>query len=166
MCRSINQKHPSHTGVAHDGRFWPALVAAAAAAFLLLGCKTHSPSQYVSPRVEGRVIDSNTHQPIAGVQVRRVTPQDEVPPMDPVKGAQLMQKAPGVHTGEDGAFALDSVRAVALFRKLNWFSVGVAFEHPGYVPLTSHFSYNNATNTPTGEPVVHTGDIQLSPLAE
>ena len=163
MYHIINQRHASSSGVTYDGRFWPTMLVAAAAAFLLLGCKT---SQYVSPRLEGRVIDKTTHQPIADVQVRRVTPEDEVPPMDPVKGAQLMQQSPAIRTGEDGTFVLDSVRAVALFRKLHWYVVSLAFEHAGYVPLTSRFSYANATNTPAGEPVVHAGDILLSPVTK
>jgi hypothetical protein len=137
-----------------------------AAVCILAGCKTHSPSQYVSPRVEGRVVDKLTHQPIAEVQVRRVTPDEKAPPMDPVKGAQLIGKAPAFHTGPDGSFVLDSVRDVALFRKLDWISVSLSFEHPGYEHLETRYSFTTATNTAAGEPVVNAGDVTLTPLAK
>jgi hypothetical protein len=133
---------------------------------MLAGCKTHSASQYISPRVEGRVIDKSTRQPIADVTIQRVTPDQEIPPMDPVKGSQLMEKKPAIRSAGDGTFVLDSVRDVALFRKLDWFSVSLSFEHPGYESLTTRYSYTNATNSPSGEPVVHAGDILLSPLAK
>jgi hypothetical protein len=137
-----------------------------AAVCMLAGCKTHSASQYISPRVEGRVIDKSTRQPIADVRVRRVTPDQEYPPMEPVKGAQVIAQPPAIRTGPDGTFVLDSIRDVALFRKLDWFSVSLSFEHPGYEPLTTRYSYTSATNTPAGEPVVHAGDILLNPLAK
>ena len=36
----------------------------------------------------------------------------------------------------------------------------------GCKPLTTRYSYTSPTNTPTGEPVVHAGDILLNPLAK
>src|SRR5439155_18731929 len=37
----------------------------------LVGCKTHSASQYVSPQVTGRVLDAESRQPLAEVKVQR-----------------------------------------------------------------------------------------------
>jgi hypothetical protein len=165
MTRITTQKIASYMRVTIDGGFWSILLVAAAAACLLLGCKTHSASQYVSPRVVGRTVDGTTHQPIADVQVRRVTPDQEHPSMDPVRGGRLIAQAPAICTGSYGAFDLDSVRSVALFQKFGWISVSLAFEHPGYEHLETRCSFTAATNTPAGEPVVNAGDVTLTPLA-
>jgi hypothetical protein len=163
MIHFTTRKHASHTVVTMDGRLACILLAVAC---VLAGCKTHSASQCVSPRVVGRVVDRSTHQPIADVQVQRVSANENIPPMDPVKGAQLIGQAPAIRTGPDGLFVLDSVRSVALFRKLDWISVSLAFEHPGYEHLETRYSFTTATNTAAGEPVVNAGDVTLTPLAK
>ena len=130
------------------------------------GCKSTSLSQYISPRVEGRVVDGQSHTPIPGVQVHRVSAHDSQMLADPQKGGQLMESAPVVvKTCQDGSFALDSERDVAFLRKVDWSSVSIAFDHPAYAPLTATYSSSNATNTATGEPLVKAGDIQLVPLS-
>jgi hypothetical protein len=127
----------------------------------LPGCKSHSPSQYISPRVEGRVLDIQTHQPIKDVQVRRITADQSYQIDDPPKGGQLMQKTAGVRSASDGTFVLESERDVALFQTLGWYSVSIAFQHPAYVGFRATYTVTEATNTAQGEPLIKTGDILL-----
>jgi hypothetical protein len=128
----------------------------------IVGCQSAAPSRYSSPRITGRVLDARTQQPIQGVQVRRVTPQD--PNADQtVKGGQSLAKSPAVRTDSDGNFVLDSERILTLFSRLGWYSVSVAFTHPNYERLTTEYTLLNATNTPSGEPLVQAGEIRLQP---
>lgn len=137
-------------------------LALALVALALTGCKSASPSQYISPRITGRVLDAKTQQPIEGVQVRRLTPPD--PNVDQaIKGGQVMQQAAAVRTGNDGTFVLVSERNLAVFRRLGWYSVSLTLAHPSYERLTTEFTLANATNTPSGEPLVRAGDIHLQP---
>lgn len=86
-------------------------------ALCLAGCQTNSPSQYVSPRVTGRVLDAQTHQPVADVQVSRVSANEDLRALDVPKGGQAMETAPAVRTGADGTFVLDSERSLTFFRR-------------------------------------------------
>ena len=132
-----------------------ALVVAMACA----GC--HSPSQYSSPRIVGRVVDERTQQPIKGVNVRRGS--DAARPMEPPKGGERMVQPPPVYTGADGEFVLQSARALAFIRRLQWYSVTLTFSHPGYERATRSYSLSDSTNTAGGEPLIQTGDITLTP---
>ena len=132
----------------------------------LAGCQTHSPSQYVAPRVTGRVLDQQTHQPIADVRVRRSGADNASPTRDTPKGGELMEQAAAVHTKADGTFRLQSVRSLAPFRNVGWYSMSLSFEHPGYERLGTNYTLANATNTLKGEPVVNTGDLLLIPRAK
>jgi hypothetical protein len=134
------------------------------AAGILAGCKTMSPSQYISPRVEGRVLDAQTHQPIAGVKVIRVV-GDAEPTVDQAPtGDQALETAPAVRSDKYGNFVLDSERDLELFRRAGWYSVSLTFQHPGCTSLTISYTLANATNSPSGEPLVKAGDILLAPL--
>ena len=135
------------------------------AACVVAGCKSTSPSQYISPRVEGRVLDAQSRQPIGGVIVRRVKPGAEAATGEVPKGAQAMAQAPDVRTGKDGAFTLASDRSLQLFRRSGWYSVAISFKHAGYASFMTNYTRANATNTPGGEPLVRTGDILLVPLS-
>jgi hypothetical protein len=144
-------------------------LAAGALALLVLagsgaGCKTHSPSPYVSPRITGRVLDGQTHQPIKNVRVRRVSPEPSNRIDDPPKGGQVMERTPTVRTAADGTFVLESERSLVLLRTVGWYAVSVSFSHPAYAPLTTNYTLVQATNTPSGEPLVKAGDIVLKPL--
>jgi hypothetical protein len=121
------------------------------------GC--HSPSQYTSPRVTGRVLDEETKRPIKGVQVRRTS--DAPRPMEPPKGSEIMMQEPSVFTRDDGTFTLQSQRDLSFLRQLEWFSVSLSFNHPDYVPLKKTFSSTSVTNKSPGEPLVETGDVLL-----
>jgi hypothetical protein len=136
--------------------------ASAIAVLAIVGCQSASPSRYSSPRITGRVLDARTQQPISGVQVRRVTPQD--PNVDQtVKGGQSLEQSAAVRTDSDGRFVLVSQKNLTLFSRLGWYSVSVAFTHPHYERLTTEYTLLNATNTPSGEPLVRAGDIRLQP---
>jgi hypothetical protein len=130
------------------------------------GCKSTSPSQYISPRVEGRVLDSQSHQPIKDVQVRRHAADDNYRAEDPPKGGEMIKKAPAVRTAADGTFVLDSVRDFALLQEIGWYSLSLTFQHPAYERFFTNYTLARATNTASGEPLVKTGDILLTPLAK
>jgi hypothetical protein len=134
------------------------------AALALAGCKSVSP--YISPRITGRVVDARTRQPVADVQVRRMSARPPVNPDQPLKGGQAMERPAPILTGADGCFVLSSERALAFFRTLGWYSVTVAFERAGYEGEVTNFTVANATNTSAGEPLVPAGDILLSPRAD
>jgi hypothetical protein len=131
----------------------------------LAACKSSSPSQYVSPRISGRVLDAQSNQPIRGVQVRRLAPDQNVDVADPPKAGQVMEQSSVIRTGEDGTFVLDSVRNLALFRKRGWYKVSLSFAHAGYEGFVTNYTLASATNTVKGEPLVTTGDIRLRSLS-
>jgi len=136
----------------------------ALAALLQAGCQTSSPSQYISPRVTGRVLDGQTHQPVAGVQVKRVTAGENLQGIDTPRGGKAMEKNPAVRTGADGTFVLDSERALTFFRRGGWYSVTLSFQHPDYERFLTTYTLKDATTTPEGEPLVKAKDILLFPL--
>jgi hypothetical protein len=130
----------------------------------LLACK--SDSQYISPRVEGRVVDAQSHQPIGNVQVRRLSSNESYRVMDPPHGGEMMEKAPAVRTAPDGGFIMDSERDFAPLSKVGWYSVNLSFQHPAYQGCMMTYTVADATNTAKGEPLVKAGDIQLIPLSK
>jgi hypothetical protein len=78
-----------------------------------------------------------------------------------------MEEAPiVVTTGQDGGFVVDSQRDIALFKRINWYSVSIVFEHPSYQPLTETYTSSNAVTTASGEPVVKAGDVLMTPLTK
>jgi hypothetical protein len=136
------------------------------AACVVAGCQSTSPSKYISPRVEGRVLDAQTRQPIDGVAVRRVVPYQE-PRVDQArKGAEVMAQNPAVRSRKDGTFALESERALELFRRSGWYSVSLSFEQAGYFSFTTNYTIVHAIKTTAGEPLVQAGDILLLPRSE
>jgi hypothetical protein len=148
---------------ANGGRISLLLLGVFVVAGALTGCK--SASQYISPRVEGRVVDAQTHQPIKGVKVLRLTPgQDPDVDQAPV-GDTALEQTPDIRTGRDGSFVLGSERDLELFRRSGWDSVTIAFKHPGYQTTTTNYTLVNAIIAPGGEPLVKTGDIRLVPLS-
>lgn len=140
------------------------LVALLFAVGLGSGCSTHKASQYISPRVEGRVLDSQTRQPVADVEVRRFEPGQETSRDNFPHGGEVMQRTPPILSQPDGAFVLESQRDLALLRTLHWYSVSVTFALSGYERFTATYTPANTTNTAAGEPVVFAGDILLKPV--
>jgi hypothetical protein len=143
-------------------------VSALATLFLvgsLAGCKTHSTSQYISPRVEGRVLDAHTRQPVKGVRVGRPPPGKTPSAAQPPKGGQVMGQSPTVWTRANGTFALPSERDLTFFGG-GRYSVTVCFEKSGDHRLTTDYTLANADLATNGEPIVKTGDILLEPRAK
>ena len=136
------------------------------AACIVAGCKSASPAHYIAPRVEGRVLDADTRQPLAGVQVRRVNPYAGEASREVLKGGQSIEKAPAVRTRSDGAFALASERDLELFAQSSWGSITITVDHAGYGLFTTNYTTANATISPRGEPEVQAGDILLVPLVQ
>jgi hypothetical protein len=134
------------------------------AAGTVTACKSHSPSQYISPRVTGRVVDAQTHQPLDDAFVRKVTGAQKS--MDQMKGAQQIQLPAPIRTRADGTFVVDSAQALAFFRTVGWYSVTLSYEHAGYQDLIVSYSLSQSTNTPTGEPWVNAGDVPLEPVSK
>jgi hypothetical protein len=112
--------------------------------------------------VEGRVVDTQNHQPIANVEVRGLSSDEGYRKMDPPKGGESRKK-PGVRTAADGTFVLKSQRGIALFRGFAWYSVTVSLAHSSYLGLTTTYTVADATSSATGEPLVKAGDILLIP---
>jgi hypothetical protein len=132
-----------------------------AAAVVAGGCKGLTSAQYVSPRIEGRVVDSDSHEPIKDVQVRRVGSGNSSGVSDPPKGATRLETAPAIRTDEAGRFVLDSEKDIAVFGSIGWYSVTISLKHAAYEDLTETYTLENATNNASGEPVVKAGDILL-----
>ena len=129
-----------------------------------LGCSSFSPSQYVAPRVTGRVLDMETHQPLENVQVRRTDSDAASRSAEPYKGARALDPSGAVRTRSDGHFDLPSERTLGVFRGYGWYSISVAFEHGGYQSVLRSYTLANSTNTSSGEPLVPAGDILLPRL--
>jgi hypothetical protein len=130
----------------------------------LCGCQ-HSLSQYISPRVTGRVVDAQTHQPISNVQVRRVVNRPTTDSMEPLKGAQALKQKPAARSETDGTFVVTSQTELIFFRSFYWYSVTLAFERSGYERLVQSYSATSSTISPTGEPRVEAGDVALTPAS-
>jgi len=131
---------------------------------LVTGCHSNSPSHYISPRVTGKVLDAQTHQPVAGVKVKRVTAGENLQGIDTPRGGKDMEKNPAVRTGTDGSFVLDSERALTFFRRGGWYSVTLSFQHEDYERFVITYTLKDATLSPGGEPLVQAKDILLFPL--
>jgi hypothetical protein len=126
------------------------------------GCKS-SPSHYVAPRVIGRVLDAQTHQPIQGVRVQRVVPDYEAGTLDQVHGGETLARPQPIRSDASGAFDLAGQKSVALFRELGWFGVEISFDHRGYENFITNYTPRNAITSSNGEPVIQAGDIWLTP---
>jgi len=129
--------------------------------WVLGGCKSTSANEYLAPRVVGRVFDSQTREPLAGVEVKRLSPGVETRSTLPRKGGEMLLQRVSIYTGKDGRFVIDSERDLGFLFKMNWYSFDVSFECTGYEGLLTNYTLVNATNLPSGEPVVDTGNIFL-----
>jgi len=138
------------------------------AAVVLAGCQS-SPvlnSQYISPRVTGRVVDAATAQPIRNVSIRRLAPGQQLTAHPTAVGDESLERMRALRTGADGAFDLDSERDLTIMRRDGWYAVTVAFMHAGYEQFVTNYTLADAVITPSGEPVVHAGNIRLQPIAK
>jgi hypothetical protein len=128
------------------------------------GCKHIS--QTVSPRVEGRVLDAHSLQPIKGVVVKRLSSTEELNVDQPQKGGQLLTPSDSARTSEAGVFSLTAVHDVAVFRHLSWYSVTLSFTHSSYASMKVTYTLDSATNNASGIPLVRAGDVLLVPKTQ
>ena len=128
---------------------------------VLTGCRLASPAPYVSPRVTGRVLDHLTQQPLKGVKVQRLMPDQQPNVLDDVKGGQALAGTPAVRTAADGTFELPSERTLSPLQRGGWYSVSIVFEHSDYLRYVTNYSLKHSVLTPKGEPVVKAGEIPL-----
>ena len=133
----------------------------------LTGCKSDQFTYYISPRVTGRVLAANTHQPLADVKVRRVVPPPNTDTDGTRRGSQFMEQTTAARTDADGKFVLDSEKDLALFRHTGWYSVTVSFERTGYTLFETNYTVANVSGySSQGAPLVNTGDILLKPKSQ
>jgi hypothetical protein len=133
---------------------------------VLVGCKSRSPTHFVSPRVIGRVLDAETRQPLAGVEVTRVVPDYDAGSMDQVRGGEILARPQPLRTSTEGTFDLDSQKSVAFFRQIAWFTAEISFAGRGYETFVTNYTPANAIFLPSGEAVIHAGDIPLTPKSK
>ena len=133
-------------------------------AMAAVGVGCHSPSQYISPRVEGRVVNAITGQPISDVAIRRFSTASH--DNDPPKGAEMLDSEPTVVTQADGSFIVKSRTSLAFLHHVRWYSVTFIFTRSGYEKQKRTYSFTEATKTPDGEPLVQAGEIKLNPISK
>jgi hypothetical protein len=133
-------------------------------ACLLSACSLAPRSQYVAPRISGRILDAQSRQPVKDVRVRRVESDAPATSTGSAGGARLLEETDAVRSQGDGSFVLSSVRSLDVFQSFGWYSVTVAFERGGYQSCRRSYTLVNATNSPSGEPRIDTGDILMAPL--
>jgi hypothetical protein len=130
---------------------------------LLTGCQNYSPSKHTAPRIIGQVVDASTHQPIVRAAVNRTTGRPRPNPLEPERGGQFLLRPATAYTDKQGRFALASERALLLFRKGDWYQAQITVEHGKYLSLKTNYTVADATDSPSGEPVVDTGVLLLTP---
>src|SRR5262245_30815913 len=89
----------------------------------LIGCSSVSPARYSSPRVTGRVLDTESREPIAGAQVRRVDATRSTRPDALAHGATALDDDSVARTDGQGRFIMPSVRVLGPFGTAGWYSV-------------------------------------------
>jgi hypothetical protein len=133
-------------------------------ALVALGAGCASPTQYISPRVTGRVLDAQTRQPLAKVQIQRVRDKPREDPNTVPRGAQAIQENWYAYTDAEGRFTVDSTTTLTFLQRVTWYSVTLAFSREGYMSFTTNYTPAEATFRANGEPVVNAGTILLRPL--
>jgi hypothetical protein len=135
-----------------------------AAVLIFSACKTRTVAPYVSPRITGRVVSVAGRSPLARVLVTRGSHKADLL-SESRKGGEIMMQDPGVRTDKQGRFTLDSERALTPFRS-GWHSVQLSFQLSGYEPFRTNYSILSPglTNSLSGEPLLETGDITLTPV--
>ncbi len=130
------------------------------------GCENFAPPHqaWTEARVEGRVVDAETGQPVHDATVSRVRGQEIGDAYAVEKGAKAMQKRPAVTTtAMDGSFILEAERTAYLFMEsYPSFAVTLKVQHRGYDTLQQLFT--NVVFGPRGQaPVVPVGDLKIFP---
>lgn len=135
--------------------------------FVLTGCQWIGLEDRVTPQVVGRVLNAETHQPIAGVTVQPVVP-GRTPAEDfSEKGAERLMRGRPVMTDASGKFVFPSKGYVTFLKSSSWWSCTLSFQQPGYAALQTNFTVTKVSSSATqGRAVVEAGDIYLQPLSK
>ncbi len=128
---------------------------------LVAGCKSHPLGPYISPRVEGQVVDA-AGRPLQHVKVIRGQPALNAIGNPPKGGQLLMAKAPE-ETNRQGHFTLPSERVLSIVRGSGWNEVKLTFLKPGFDAVKTNIPTKLAAISERGEPVLHIGLVQLRP---
>ncbi len=133
---------------------------------LLLGCKSRPLGPCVSPRVTGRVLAADTHQPLPDVLVTRGGAGERPTAGGSPKGSELLMRRGPARTDREGKFELKSERVLSLIPIRSWASVDLSLERAGYRRLQTNLSLTafGLTNAPGTGDWVQAGDILLSPI--
>ncbi len=131
-----------------------------AACVCLCGCKSHPLGPYVSPQVEGQVLEAKTGVALSGVRVSRGQSKFDALSGYPKGGQLLMAKVP-VQTGSDGRFTLEGERVLSVVRGAGWNEVRLVFSKPGYETLKTNVSMDLANQEESGRPVLKLGPVLL-----
>lgn len=126
----------------------------------LCGCKAHPLGPYVSPQVEGEVLEAKTGAALPGVRVSRGKPGFDALSGYPKGGQLLMAKAPAL-TGSDGRFTLAGERVLSVVRGAGWNEVRLTFAKAGYETLKTNVSLDLANYEENGRPVLKLGPVFL-----
>lgn len=132
--------------------------------FVFTGCATYKVSQYTSPRITGRVLDGQTKQPLANVQVRKISGQQRLSADNSRSAAEVMEQRDVERTSADGTFVLPGQRDLAFLRTITWYSVTLSFRRNGYEDAFMTYTPTNSVKTASGEPLIEAGDILLFPV--
>jgi len=141
------------------GKILDSMMVALMSLCAFIGCKTDSPLPYVSPRVTGCLLDSQSHRPIAGVLVQRLLPGQDFDGEVAAHGGEMLQQPPPAWTGTNGTFLLEAKRD--LLGRHGWYRVRISYSRAGYVTLVTNYTMANAALSSNGLPVVSAGDILL-----
>ena len=145
-------------------RFGPCRVAAVLLAVIFLtGCGSMRFGNYTAPEVRGRVLAADTRQPLAGVAVSRVSPEQSRNAISE-KGVQSLKQAWTVKTGGDGSFIYPSQSYFMVFQSGGGWSLSLSLQASGYVALQTNLLPEKVSGTlPDGKPLVDLGDVLLEP---
>ncbi len=132
---------------------------------MVAGCSSTSGMHdaYVFPKVEGRVVNADTKEPIKGVIVLRKQWSGTADLDEYVSAGEIQMQDKRIYTNDKGEFVVPSKQSMTVGGDQSWFSVTLKFMHADYHMFSTN--YVNHSGAPTGnEPVVQGGDIQLFPM--
>ncbi len=136
-----------------------------AGCLFIAGCKSHPFGPYVSPRMQGQVVDAENGNPLENVKVSRNQPAFNAIGGQP-KGGELLMLKPPEQTGPDGHFTLSSERVLSIIRGSGWNEVKLVFEKAGYFKVQTNIPTTLATNSETGEPLLLVNPVPLQRVAK
>lgn len=142
------------------------VAAIVAAASLVSGCGSLSgPSlDFVAPRIDGRVLDAESGQPVRNALVgRKLWTWRQSTGGFLKAGEETVLREDYVRTGSYGEFALPSKRVALLFSIGDvGLNTGLSVQHGKYLPWRTNFPISVlSSNVPV--PTVENGEVRLTP---